>query len=611
MKKRLTRLLALLLAVVLMLSSCASGAEKNTTQSSSENTSENSDSSGSQTYDESEHKKFLDFTKQQFLDSVASDTVNLHYTLADPKAYGITDYEVSLGSLNKESIEKSYQDMQAVLSELTSFNYAALPAEDQLTYDVLKDYLKTSIEGKNFPYYEDYLTPIMGLHGNLPTVMAEYAFRTERDIEDYLKLLELIPPYLDEVISYEKTRAKKGMVMPSSSIDEVISACQDFIGSTEDNVMISTFNDRIDSFEGLSDSQKTKYKEQNAATVSSQIFPAYEKIILCLKEIKGTGSNLQGICYYPEGKKYYSYLLKSLVGSGHTPEELVSLIEERLDTQMTTMFLLLSKSPELSESFGNYTEENRTPEEILNTLKGKISEDYPALPADVQYQIKYVHESMEASSSPAFYMIPPIDDLKENTIYINKSSTNGGSLFSTLAHEGYPGHLYQTVYASTVLTDPLRHILNFQGYSEGWGLYVEHESYALNDALTSESEDLATLYSLNSSVSLGVHAMLDLKINYEGWNQEQAGEYIETYFGKQDPSNLETIYNTIVSEPAYYLKYYVGYLEILLLREKAEARLESQFSLKEFHKFLLDIGPCSFTTIDDYMETWMENQLAS
>ena len=56
---------------------------------------------------------------------------------------------------------------------------------------------------------------------------------------------------------------------------------------------------------------------------------------------------------------------------------------------------------------------------------------------------------MEEYLSPAFYMVPAIDSTKNNVIYINQGHMPDDiSLFTTLAHEGYPGHLYQTVSVS-------------------------------------------------------------------------------------------------------------------------------------------------------------------
>ena len=63
---------------------------------------------------------------------------------------------------------------------------------------------------------------------------------------------------------------------------------------------------------------------------------------------------------------------------------------------------------------------------------------------------------MEEYLSPAFYMIPAIDNTSENVIYINKGHiTDNLSLFTTFAHEGYPGHLYQNVYYASLHPNPI------------------------------------------------------------------------------------------------------------------------------------------------------------
>ena len=297
-----------------------------------------------------------------------------------------------------------------------------------------------------------------------------------------------------------------------------------------------------------------------------------------------------------------------MVGSGHTPEEMLALIEDQIQQDLTEMMMIMSRSPDLLDGFDGIIPEDRTPEDILDYLKDAMKEDFPELPVEATYQIKYVPEYMEESTSPAFYMTPPYDLPNENTIYINNSSTDESSLFSTLAHEGYPGHLYQMVYASAAFSNPIRSLLSYLGYSEGWGLYVEHESYAMNDKLTSQSEDLAKLYRLNSSISIAVHALIDLEIHYNGSSPEDVRGLLTGYFGDLGEEAVQELYDMIVSEPAYYLKYYGGYLEFLLLRDKAERQLEEKFNLKEFHKFLLDMGPCAFPTIENYMDNWIKKQ---
>lgn len=54
---------------------------------------------------------------------------------------------------------------------------------------------------------------------------------------------------------------------------------------------------------------------------------------------------------------------------------------------------------------------------------------------------------MEDQFSPAAYLVPPIDDASENTIIINlKTMEEDTRLLDTIAHEGYPGHMYHYIY---------------------------------------------------------------------------------------------------------------------------------------------------------------------
>lgn len=107
---------------------------------------------------------------------------------------------------------------------------------------------------------------------------------------------------------------------------------------------------------------------------------------------------------------------------------------------------IVQTHPELVDALDTYAFQYTKPDEILETLKGQISKDFPALPK-CSYKVKYVPKALEGSLSPAFYLVPPLDRYQDNVIYINGGTRfQNEDLFPTLAHEGYPGHLYQNVY---------------------------------------------------------------------------------------------------------------------------------------------------------------------
>ncbi len=551
---------------------------------------------------------FDETMEELFREEIALNTINLHYTLAYPEEFGITDYEVSLGTYSLEEFETGYEEMEELLAEIERFDKDTLSEEQQLTYDIIVDYLETELAAKDFILYTEILGPTTGYQAQLPVLLAEYTFRREQDIEDYLELAAGVDEIAEQIIEFEKEKSKAGLFMSDYAADAIIEQCEDFIENPEENYMIEVFNDKIEAFDGLSEAEKEAYCERNKEIITTDIVAGYETLIEGLEELKGTGTNDLGICYYENGKEYYEYLVRSETGSDKTVKALEKETEEFLEAYIIELQTAYLENPEILNELTEYEFEELEPEEILDNLEEQIREDFPKAPK-VDYTVKYVHSSMEEKMSPAFYLTPPVDDFEGNTIYINKKYTEGDSagtmnLYTTLAHEGYPGHLYQNVYTASCDLPLVRNLFSTTGYSEGWATYVEHEYgyvYAGMD------EELASLYAGNQATSLALSAYLDMKIHYDGWDRDEVFAYLESY-GVADKEAADEMYNYIVEEPANYMGYFIGYLEMLNLREDAEKRLKDDFDVKEYHDFILRTGPAPFYIIEDYMKKWAKAQ---
>ena len=190
--------------------------------------------------------------------------------------------------------------------------------------------------------------------------------------------------------------------------------------------------------------------------------------------------------------------------------------------------------------------------------------------------------------------------MNKHVIYINQGADYDElTLFTTLAHEGWPGHLYQTMYEDSLKLDPVRNIFYFGGYVEGWAAYAERYAYRF----TSLDSDSAELLAANSFLLLGLYARADTGIHYEGWKPEDLAAYLEA-FGITDETALNSIYQAIVQNPANYLKYYLGAVEILELKKEAQETFGEHFAIKDFHEFILSIGPAPFSVIRDYLYGW-------
>lgn len=543
---------------------------------------------------ESSDRQFRTFTRRLFQTEVSANTISLHYTLRSPSDYGIADIPATYGSLSSDPVAAK-ASVRNVLSSLQEFDPGTLSSENALTFKILDTYLENASTGTDYLLYQEPLGPVSGIHTQLPVLLSEYSFYDTQDVETYLALLKETPAYFDSVIRFEQKKAASGLFMPDYQADSVLDTCQSFIDMGKENYLVSTFDERIASLDLLPENRKDSFRAENMELITEEIYPAYQNLITAIKSLKGKGTNEQGLSHFPYGKKYYEYLVRQTTGCNESVSRLRLMTRAQILEDLNAMQkVLFPADAALTQAS---VLEQTPPDSMLDDLRSKITDTFPEIP-DVDFQVKYVPESMQDYLSPAFYMIPAIDNLTENVIYINNGQTASGlNLYTTLAHEGYPGHLYQTVYFSASEPDPIRSILDFGGYVEGWATYAEMMSYYL--APLSKTE--ASLLQKNSSVILGLYALADMGIHYDGWSVTDTVRFFSDY-GINDANAVQSVYELIIGSPANYLKYYIGYLKFYELKKEMADALGNQFSQKEFHRAVLDVGPAPFEIVYDEVE---------
>lgn len=540
---------------------------------------------------ESSDRQFRTFTRSLFQTEVSANTISLHYTLRSPSDYGIADIPATYGNLSSDPIAAK-ASVRNVLSSLQEFDPDTLSSENALTFKILDTYLKNASTGTDYLLYQEPLGPVSGIHTQLPVLLSEYSFYDTQDVETYLALLKETPSYFDSVIRFEQKKAASGLFMPDYQADSVLDTCQSFIDMGKENYLVSTFNERIASLDLLHENKKDSFQKENMKLVTEEIYPAYQNLITAIKSLKGKGMNEQGLSHFPYGKKYYEYLVRQTTGCNESISRLRLMTRAQILEDLSAMQKILFPADAALTKASVL--EQTSPDSMLDDLRSKITDTFPKIP-DVDFQVKYVPESMQDYLSPAFYMIPAIDNLTENVIYINNGQTASGlNLYTTLAHEGYPGHLYQTVYFSASEPDPIRSILDFGGYVEGWATYAEMMSYYLAPLPKTE----ASLLQKNNSVILGLYALADMGIHYDGWSVTDTVRFFSDY-GINDPNAVQSVYKLIIGSPANYLKYYIGYLKFYELKKEMADALGNQFSQKEFHRAVLDVGPAPFEIVYD------------
>lgn len=557
-------------------------------------------SSGS-SLNSAQNAAFDEFLLQLFRSEITQNTINLHFSLSSPASYGITDIPISLGGISGQAAEQNRAALENTVAALKRFDPKKLSKTQKLTYDILSDYLSMEQKGTDFSLYNEYLNPSSGIQAQLPVLYEEYRFYNEDDIKTYLKLLPLTGSYFEQIIDFEKEKSSAGLFMSDAVCKEVIEQCSRFADDGNDHYLILTFNKKVDDFKDLPDEQKTAYKKQNEKIVKEMIFPAYTSLASSLSSLLGSGKNEKGLCYLKRGRDYYKYLVYENTGCADSIADIETMIGQKRLSDLSEAAALTASNPDLWTDAQKLSLSSADPTSVLELLKERMQSDFPKAP-DVSYSVSYIEECMEDYLAPAYYITAPIDDYNANSIYINaKTDATTMRYFTTLAHEGFPGHLYQTIMSYQSGLPAIRSILNYPGYVEGWATYVEMMSYHY----TGLPDAAATLLALNQSALLSLYASTDIGIHYDGWSLADTIKFWNDY-GISDPDTIAEIYRYIISEPANYLRYYVGYLQFLELKEYAKETLGNDYNEAAFHQTLLSIGPAPFETVKKYLKEFYQ-----
>ena len=536
---------------------------------------------------------FSEFCTTLFREEMKSNTMNLHFTLKDPKAAGIDSYEITLGSLSGDSPHNQARQLKKLSEELKKYSHRSLKGKDRLTCRLLSDYISRQQNLAAYPYYDEPLTPSGGVTSQLPVLLAEYTFRNTRDIKDYLGLLSQMDTYFLGILDYEQKKADAGLFMSDEACLKVIEGCEVFTEHPDDNFLIDTFSNRLNAMDGLTDTQKNTYLKQHSKVLSDHVIPAYRQMIKGLTMLLGRGHNNWGLCNFPEGKAYYEAVVSADTGCDDNVEDLFSQIAKARREDLTFCQNLLEKNPKLASQSPKPDAALKEENAMLSRLQKEILTDFPA-PPQTEVEICHVDPALSEYLAPAFYITAPIDDISHNRIYINDAKNDTDIYyFTTLAHEGYPGHLYQTICTSSYGAPEVLSLLNYPGYTEGWATYTEMQSFYYAGL----DPDLASLLQHNQAATLSLYATADIGIHYFGWEKEKNAAFWSEY-GVDDTATVKRITDLILEEPGNYLKYYVGYLKFRQMREQLALENKS-FSVSAFHEAILRTGPSPFSVLEE------------
>lgn len=551
-------------------------------------------------------KKFDRFLNSCFREYAAENTVTLHFKLSNPSAYGIkTPVSPTYGDFSSDTLKKNCSRSKELLQKLYTFPTSSLTKKQKLTWQIFQDYLNESIMNEKYILYSSPLGT-NGLQSEIPVTLSEYRLDNEKDIKDYLSLVNQVPELFTQILDFEQERRNAGLISPSFVISDTIDQIDQFLNASEENnPLIQSFEDRLTEVESLSKDQKASYIANNRLLVTDKVLPAYKSLKTSLQAYTNDSKNTSSkerLCEYKNGQDYYKFLLMSNVGTDFSPEDCITILESQLKNTVKDISSLTTKNKDLYTEYLSATPALSAPKEIMNTLKNDSLIDFPEI-KNISCQLKNVPDALSGTSACAFYLVPPIDSTKDNIIYINKSRVDSNELFSTLAHEGYPGHLYQTNYFLTTNPSPLRTFLHCAGYDEGWGTYAQLYSYnfiEFKNVDEQTTKQLRQLYRDNDLLSLSLSSLCDLYVNYKNYDENALANYLQTY--GIDKDSAQNLYRYVIENPTTYLSYSIGYYELDQLKQTMSDSLGKAFKICDFHEAVLNVGSCNFSILRQEIE---------
>lgn len=563
-------------------------------------------------------ENFDSFTNSIFLTVLGKDELTSNYLFNNPEDYGLERYEPTLPTPGKTQA-LSLLIINLYFGQVKNFEYEELTTDQQMTYDIIVDLLDNiNAKTSDMSYLSNnYLGSYLGYQAQLPLLLVEYHFKDKLDVDNYFKYLDLVPETFKKYVDFEVEKADNGYGMPNFVIEKVVEQCDNFISKVtdDDHFMITVVNDKIDKLDFLTEDEKEEYKTINAEKVNGPLLEGYQYVRDNLPQLKDKAVNNMGLAHYVTddgteiGKKYYEIAFQKAVGYNITVEEAITYIESKLKQYETELdgFRLHAKEDEtFLTRVTNTLFMETTPEEQLSLYQKIIYSDFPSLNLenDLNVEIKYIDKAMEENFSPAAYMTSPIDEFSNEYIYLNNrsilldSTDEEGNptkiydynyLFTTLAHEGYPGHLYQNVYFKNQETNILRKVIKSSGYMEGWATYVENYMYNFLDP-EKYSQDVIDYYKFQENYSAAIYSRLDMGIHYNGWTLDETHKYLSKYYNITIEKTQE-IYERLIEVPNNCQYYYFTYFKLCDMYDKVTSSLGQDFDPIEYHKRILDCGP--------------------
>lgn len=539
------------------------------------------------------------------------DTLSLRFKYRDPETAGIpaglpTDYVPT-----REEWDRDNAELQEICDTLLAFDTAQLDEASLLTLEILLDSFERDLLLKDFYLLSgDYLGSYLGAQADLPLLLTEYPIAKEADLEDYFLYLATIPGSFERYVEVERLRQEAEVGLSADMVELVIEQCDNLVEGDHSFIYDAT-DLKIDAIDTMDDQAKAAAKEENRRLVDEHVIQAYRDLAQALAQLDAPQEN-RGLSLQPGGEDYYAALIRLETGLDMTPDEVATFLNERFNANISRLLDLYATVTDADldalDARLNAQFNEMDPQAVMDYMIESYAQYYPTAGA-MPYKITAVPEAMSENFSPAAFMIPALDlpDGEAYSIHVNYfmyEDRDASDLFTTLVHEGVPGHMYQTRYAYELELPDVRKLMMSRGYVEGWANYVESRSY---EFLPEEYRDAVEFVNRDSKLWMIISAMANLGVHDLGWGAEELAGFQGALYGVElTVDDVMDWYLQILETPVNSIYYILTSEKLEQLRETTEEALGDAFDPVEFHEVILGLGAASLSVVEKHVDAYIE-----
>ena len=606
-------LLTLSIACLLSIVGC-----NNTSTSSAGSTSSAPSTSSSSVDPSVVQENFTKYCDDVLIEYLGGDQLAINLFFNDASSFGFEHGNADWYTYERSEegdIDEVIAENERLLGLLHEFDYEVLTDLQKVTYRQIEDMFKQNIEFYSIENVEFmnlyYIDQFGGYVANFSSYMETYKLRNEQDVKDIITCIQSTEDAFKSYLLFAEDKVTKGYPYSDFTLNSMKDFLTDLEEQNEEYYLYDFLDTKIEGCEFLDEAKIAEYKAQAKEALTNDFFVGVAALNDGLDQFLGKCSADKAgywSSYGEVGKQLFVMELKDVLGMPNLDmdEYIATLdaeIEKTSEAYMSAFTTLQTKHGITSDAaLNNYLKYypicGGSLDDKMSYLKTFAKTIVPDLKSEPEITIKEMDlASAAVSNAVAYYTKSAVDEFDHEYITLNPLKLDSDNdVLGTLSHEGYPGHLYEYVFAKELNLHPFSQISGNLAHGEGWATYVEYALYNYAEQRVTGSSPMAKLKAkdmikyLRANHEMGylLECRIDVGIHYQGWNVDQVAGYLGSL--GYNSAAAQEIHDLVIEMPATYAAYGYGKYFFIQLHKDAKEKLGAAYNEVEYNGALLSKG---------------------